>query len=246
MSHLDTRPWAATWHDVECGAYAADLPIWDELAEQAGGPVLELGCGTGRVALRLARAGHQVTAIDVSAALVAALRERAAAAAVDLEALVADARKLDLERRFALICAPMQLIQLMGGPPGREQLLRRARAHLAAGGTVAVAILADDSPTAADGQAPLPDVLERDGHVFSSLPVEVRGIDGGIEVRRLRQVVSPTGELGEEVDITRLDSLPPSRLEAEALAAGLAARERITVPPTADHVGSTIVVMEAS
>ncbi len=41
----------AIWHDAECGAYAADLALWEELAAAAGGPVLDLGCGTGRVAL---------------------------------------------------------------------------------------------------------------------------------------------------------------------------------------------------
>ena len=49
------------WHDVECGAYEADLPLWRELAS---GRVLDVGAGTGRVALDLARAGHPVTALD--------------------------------------------------------------------------------------------------------------------------------------------------------------------------------------
>ena len=53
---------AAIWHDIECGAYTADLPLWEELA--AGGTVLDVGAGTGRVALRLARAGCAVTALD--------------------------------------------------------------------------------------------------------------------------------------------------------------------------------------
>jgi tRNA G46 methylase TrmB len=47
----------AIWHDVECGSYQADLPLWEELAQRAQGAVLELGCGTGRVALHLARRG---------------------------------------------------------------------------------------------------------------------------------------------------------------------------------------------
>jgi len=53
---------AAIWHDIECGAYTADLPLWEELA--AGGAVLDVGAGTGRVALRLARAGCAMTAVD--------------------------------------------------------------------------------------------------------------------------------------------------------------------------------------
>ena len=43
------------WHDVECGGYDADLPLWRELAARRGGPVLDVGAGTGRVALDLAR-----------------------------------------------------------------------------------------------------------------------------------------------------------------------------------------------
>ena len=50
-------PEHAIWHDVECGAYEADLELWRELAREAPEGVLDVGAGTGRVALRLARAG---------------------------------------------------------------------------------------------------------------------------------------------------------------------------------------------
>ena len=52
------------WHDVENGSYQADLRLWHQLADEAGGPVLDLGAGTGRVALELAAAGHEVTAVE--------------------------------------------------------------------------------------------------------------------------------------------------------------------------------------
>src|ERR687897_3429208 len=68
------------WHEVECGTYSADLPLWEELAEEHGGPVLELGCGTGRVALHLARRGHEVLGIDSEGELVEPLNARAGAA----------------------------------------------------------------------------------------------------------------------------------------------------------------------
>ena len=68
---------AVVWHDVECGSYAADLPLWRRLAAERGGPVLDLGCGTGRVALDLAAQGHDVTGLDVEPALVAEFAARA-------------------------------------------------------------------------------------------------------------------------------------------------------------------------
>ncbi len=55
------------WHDLECGGYAIDLELWRELAAQAGGPVLDVGAGTGRVALDLARGGVAVERDDVVA-----------------------------------------------------------------------------------------------------------------------------------------------------------------------------------
>jgi SAM-dependent methyltransferase len=238
MTLPETGALEATWHDVECGAYTADLADWIQLAREAAGPVLELGCGTGRVALALAAAGAEVTAVDSSPALLAALHARARA--------LADVRELSLGRTFELIAAPMQLVHLMGGHAGRERLLRRAVQHLASGGVFAIAVLAEDPDPTPTATPPFPDVLERDGYVYSSIPLEIRDAAGQIEVRRLRQLVAPDGELREETDSVRLDRVPAAGLEAEAAAVGLTARERIEVAPTSDHVGSTIVVVEGA
>ena len=72
MSAATFSPLVA-WHDVECGGYRADLPLWRELARAEAGPVLDVGAGTGRVALDLARAGHSVTALDREPELLDAL-----------------------------------------------------------------------------------------------------------------------------------------------------------------------------
>jgi precorrin-6B methylase 2 len=65
------------WHDLECGAYAEDLPLWRSLAASRGDPLLDVGAGTGRVALDLAAAGYQVTALDRDPELLDALQRRA-------------------------------------------------------------------------------------------------------------------------------------------------------------------------
>lgn len=236
----------AIWHDVECGAYSADLALWSELAAEAAGPVLELGAGTGRVALELARAGHQLTALDRSPVLVGELRRRAAQAGVELTAVLADARDFSLGRRFAAVLAPMQLVHLLGGEDGRTSMLAAAAAHLAPGGVLAAALLSPDGAGASTSDAGplLPDVREINHWVYSSLPVEVREIEGAVELRRLRQLVSPSGELSEELVLIRLDRLDPDRFERDASLVGLRPRERIAVPPTSDHVGSVVCVLE--
>lgn len=235
---------AVAWHDCECGGYRADLDLWRSLAARAGGQVLELGAGTGRVALDLARAGFEVTAVERERKLVRELERRARAEGLAVEPVLADCRDLALGGRFGLVAAPMQLAQLLGGPDGRAAMLRSAAAHLEPGGAVAVALLADPGPSLDAGRPPLPDVLERDGWVYSSMPLEVRGVDRALEVRRLRQLVAPSGGLGEEVDITRLDTIDALGLESEARAAGLRPAGRREIPPTDEHVGSTVVLLE--
>lgn len=232
---------AAIWHDVECGGYGADLALWEQLAERRPGPVLDLGCGTGRVALHLARRGHEVIALDRDSELIAALRERAGDLPVD--AVEADAREFELALAVSLVLAPMQLLQMLPGRDDRLSCLECARAALAPGGQLAAALV-EDLPEAEGELPPLPDVREIDGWVYSSLPVEAAVADSEIVLRRLRQTVSPGGELSEDEDEVRICTLTAAALEAEALEVGLRPLERRSVPATEAHVGSVVVVLE--
>ncbi len=229
------------WHDVECGSYAADLPLWEELARDHGGPILDLGCGTGRVARHLARRGQVVTGMDSDAVLVAALRERTVD--LPLDAVVGDVRSFELGTEFALALLPMQLVQLLADAAERADCLHAVAAHLAPGGHAAFAIV-EEMPDPIDGGPPLPDTREIDGWVYSSLPLEALLDAGEIRVRRLRQTVSPDGELSEELHEIGLHALDASTLEAEAEAAGLRPAGRSAIPPTEAHVGSTVVLVE--
>ena len=235
------------WHDVECGAYAADLELWRGLASAAGGPVLDIGSGTGRVALDLADRGHDVWAVDSDAALTDALERRARERDLRVRATAADARTFDLGgARFALAIAPMQVMQLFGGAEGRAAALERIRAHLNSGGVFAAAI-ADpfEGEEAEVVGPPLPDVREQDGWVFQSQPILVRAVPGGSEIDRVRQAVSPTGDLNESFNTVRLDDLAPEELESDGRAAGFRVLDRRFVPQTADYVGSHVVMLEA-
>jgi SAM-dependent methyltransferase len=226
------------WHEVECGSYSADLRLWEELAE---GTILDLGCGTGRVALHLARRGHRVTGLDAELAFVEVLEERAGA--LPVTGIEGDARAFDLGSEFDLVLAPMQLVQLFADAGERERCLGCVAAHLAPGGIAAFAIV-EAIPDPVDGPPPLPDTREVDGWVYSSLPIEARIDADVLRARRLRQTVSPGGELSEELDEILLRMLDRPTLEREAEAAGLRPAGVRVVPPTEDHVGSTVVLFE--
>jgi len=230
----------AIWHDVECASYGADLPLWEELAAGGGGAVLDLGCGTGRVALHLAGRGHEVIGLDRDETLLAALRERAGGLAV--ETVHADARRFSLQRPVALALAPMQTLQLLEGSEDRIACLRGVATALAPGGRFAAAIL-EEMPPPDDSPPPLPDVREVDGWVYSSLAVEVAVGPDEIVIHRLRQIVSPDGELDEEPNRVRIETFPAAQLEEEAATVGLMPIARRRIGPTDIHVGSTVVVL---
>jgi SAM-dependent methyltransferase len=229
------------WHEIECGAYAADLDLWAELAQLHGDPVLDLGCGSGRVGLHLARRGHAVEGVDLDPALVAAFNERALG--LPARAVEGDAGRFELGREFRLVLAPMQLLQLLDGEGERAACLARVAAHLSDGGLAAFAIV-EELPAAAGPEAALPDAREANGWLYSSLPLEPALDPERIVVRRLRQTVSPAGELSEELNEVALRRLTASTLEREARAAGLRPVGRREVGPTDDHVGSTVVILE--
>ncbi len=232
------------WHDLECGAYAEDLPFWRSLADEHGDPVLDIGAGTGRIALDLARHGHQVTALDRDEKLLDELRERSDGLGV--QTVLADARDFDLGAQFALCIVPMQTIQLLGGEQGRAAFLRCAQRHLRSGGVVAIALsdVLECSTRTSGSPVPLPDVCERHGVVYSSLPTAVRAEPDGFVLERRRETVTAHGQRTVERNIIMLDRAdrrrPRARGERDRAAAG---RRRHTIPATTDYVGSTVVML---
>jgi len=132
---------------------------------------------------------------------------------------------------------------MIGGRADRLACLRCVTEHLADGGIAAFAIV-DGAPSGTTAALPLPDTLERDGWVYSSQPIETLVNDELIRARRLRQTVSPAGELDERVSEDVLHTLTSLELEEEACEASLQPAGRRLVPPTEDHVGSTVVLLE--
>jgi SAM-dependent methyltransferase len=236
------------WHDLECGSYRADLPLWRELAARATPcRVLDLGCGTGRVSLDLAQAGHRVTGLDLDPRFTAELRRRAGAANVTAGALVGDVRAFDLGNRFDLVLATMQMLQLLSTSDERVSALQCARAHLRDRGIFAAALLdLSGELTGDDYRPPLPDMHETAGWVWSSQPVAIRMLDRGtaLTLDRVRRAVSPRGDVAEAEDSVRLELFSCDALEDELRTAGIEPIERREISATDDHVGSSVVIGE--
>jgi SAM-dependent methyltransferase len=229
----------AIWHDVECGRYDADLPLWHELAREAPQGVLDVGAGTGRVALELAGAGHAVTALDIDATLLEVLEARAAEASVPVTTVAADAADFALAAPVGLVAVPMQTIQLL---PERGGFFACARRALAPGGRVAVAIATDLEPY--DGVPPLPppDLGEAGGWTYISQPVAIRVDSERVTIERIRQRVGPHGERETTDDVITLEVVTPGGLAEEAAEHGLEAEELRHIPETPEHIATEVVV----
>ena len=232
------------WHDLECGAYDEDLPLWRELAGEAGGPVLDVGAGTGRVSLDLATHGIAVVALDAGAALLEALERRAGG--LPVETVVADARDFDLGRRFPLVLVPMQTLQLLGGRSGRAEFLCRALDHLQPGGLLAVAVAdAMDCFDEEHDMPPPPDACEVADMRYASQLISVIEEDGRAAIHRLREVIGP-GEDYESVEaVVRLDRVTARDVAGEAAELGFLTEPDRFVPETEEYIGSTVVVLRA-
>jgi SAM-dependent methyltransferase len=234
---------AVVWHDLECGSYRADLPLWLEMARsRPDGAVLDVGAGTGRVALELARAGRRTIALDHDERLLAALRARATG--LDIATVCADARSFHLPAAepVALCLAPMQTVQLLGGREGRLAFLRCARAHVLPGGLIACALVTEVDPfDRADGGAmPLPETAVREGVRYCSQPTRLALGQRSIAIERERRI----GESAScERDLIELDRLDPADLEREGAAVGLHPEPAGQIPATDDHAGSVVVVL---
>ena len=123
-----------------------DVGFYKELAARTGGPVLEIGCGTGRLTIPLARLGLEVWAVDVSAGMLAQLRTKLAREDAAVQARVRivqqDAAHLDLpERGFALALLPFNTLMLIPDPDEERATLAAIAAHMAPGATLGLDVM---------------------------------------------------------------------------------------------------------
>jgi SAM-dependent methyltransferase len=153
----------ARLYDLDMAGETGDIDLYLALARSSDGPILELACGSGRVCVPLAVAGHAVTGVDHDAAMLARARSAWQAQAAGarnsgaLELVEADITTLDLGRTFALVVLALNGLLML---PGREAQLAALRAisrHLApAGRAVIDAVLpAPDDLVLYDGRLEL-------------------------------------------------------------------------------------------
>lgn len=183
---------------------AADVQWFAGLARRTGAPILELGCGTGRIAVPIAQDGHQVVGLDRSAAMLERAERRARRASADVRWVEGDMRAFSFDGTFSLIFIAFNSF-LMLNADDRWACLARVREHLAPKGRFAIDVFQPDPEIIVGKDGAVVDEWERPDpetgrmvHKFSSSRGNVDGVtqriwyDEGLEDGAVRRISGTT------------------------------------------------------
>ena len=171
----------ARYYDLDLLTDPGDLSLYVSLAADLRGPILELAVGSGRIAVPLAAAGHDVTGIDTDAAMLDRARTKWAGITArrggTLTLIEHDLLTLDLPTRFDLVFVALNSLLLLDGRAAQQRALATTRNHLAAGGRAVIDVWlpTQDDLTLYDGREVLewvrtdPDTGERVAKTSSAL-----------------------------------------------------------------------------
>jgi SAM-dependent methyltransferase len=178
----------ARLYDPWSRSVVEDVSFYVEEALRAGGPVLELGVGTGRIAVPITAAGVEVVGVDLSAGMLEVAGERAALAGVELDLRQGDMREPPVEGTFPLVLIPFRSLLHMETDADRRAVLRTVARLLAPGGTFIFDVFAPGADDIAETHGRW---LEREPGIWEradwneatrTLLLRVRGTDSEAEM----------------------------------------------------------------
>lgn len=177
----------ASLYDRWCRSVVEDIDFYVEEAVLSGGPVLELGVGTGRIALPIARTGVRVIGVDSSPLMLERCREQAAAAGLErlLDLHLGDLRDPPVSGSVPLVISPFRTFLHLQTDGERSLTLERIRALLRPGGRLVFDVFAPSEI----------DIAETDGRWLEREPRIMERADWNREDRTL--ALSVRGEEGE-------------------------------------------------
>ena len=135
--------WLYSWRQ-------ADIPFYVEEALRSGGPVLELGCGTGRIGIPIAEAGINIVGLDISKSMINRAHSKAKKAKLsgpNISFQIGDMREFSLGRKFPLIIIPFRSFLALLNIQDQRSCLESIKSHLAPSGVLILDIFVPDLDT---------------------------------------------------------------------------------------------------
>lgn len=247
----------ARYYDMDFLDVAYDAELYQQLAHDTGGPVLELGVGSGRLAVPLALAGHEVLGIDHDAAMLARARAAWTATRGRLEAsrlrtAQADFRTFREEPRFGLVLMAVNTFLLAEDDQARLAILETMRVHLRPHGVAAIEIGTPNRAELARYDRRIQhEWLRTDPETGEEVSKSISAnYDATLETLELSQIYEWTpaggGPLSRVTQTDLLHLLPARRLVELAMEAGFGSTQlwgdHLSMP---HRVGSHRAVLEA-
>ena len=222
----DAEAWALTapFYDLDLEGVDDDVEMFRQVAASRGGSVLELGCGTGRVSIPLARDGLRVTGVDYSDAMLDVARARSAVEGVRATWVQGDMREVRLGRTFNTVIIPFGSLQHMATPDEVVQAMETIAAHLGRSGYAVIDIEAPHPEDLEPGPQPLVMHWTREwqgGQVSKLVAVEARPSEGIREVTFHYDAQPADGSLRRTSHTFTLRVISAGELELAARLAGL-------------------------
>ena len=185
----------APYYDAYYDRELADVEFYVDLAREVDGPVLEVGCGTGRIYLELLRAGVDADGIDVSGEMLEVLERRAAEEGLSPRVRQADVVDFEPDRSYELVIVPFRTFLHVLSLADQQATLRTLRAALEPGGRLVLNVFAPDLDVIADRYGePTTETVEHDGGEFRV--TSVTDLEDDLEwIARERRTVERDGEI---------------------------------------------------
>lgn len=233
---------APVYHDLAAGD-TSEIRELLGIVRRTPGPILELAAGSGRLTLPLLALGRDVTALELSADMLALLERELAALPARRRALCVPVRgdmtAFTLNCTFPVIVLGTTSVSLLD-EGGRAGLFRAVRTHLAPGGVLVMSNvnISSADTTGSDQEYELAGVSGRRYRAFEHWPT-------GSLTRNVTIVAAPDSARPGPVCTTTIGVLPLDLLERELTDAGLAVRARTPLPPTGLHYNDVLLEVEA-
>jgi SAM-dependent methyltransferase len=188
----------ARFYRAQYATYKEDLPTWLKLADRWGDPILELGCGPGRVLFQLAAAGHQIAGLDNDPHMLAMARAALSQPlSMQISLHLQDMTQFEFGHPFSLIIVPCNTFAYLDDDQA-VRCLQESRRHLQAGHPLAIDL---PNPHLLVEDAPDPDELLMEftepetGHAVQLFARQQRSGDDQLEVTWIYDEMFPDGEV---------------------------------------------------
>ncbi len=213
----------AKFYDLRYGDFLDDLPMYTGFAARTGGPILELGCGTGRLLIPLAKEGYDVTGVDISTEMLKIAREKAAKASVQekVELIEGDVRTFSTTKEYPLALSAVSSFMALDSLEKQIAGLENVRKAMRPGGLLILDLFNPNPSVLLEGDGRVNFVGEwelEDGSVVQEFSIRTTHASSQIhEITYLYDVLKPDGSIDRHRTQVRLKYIgePEGRLLLE-------------------------------